>query len=287
MTNLDDKRNDGLGVVHQSIVTAAFALWSLSLAALTPEPAIAQEISDDWKFAATLYGWLPDIAGNTTFPTDSGSSIDVDFGTILDYLKMAGQGSFNVQHGHWGAYTDLIYLDVGASNSQTRSITIGGAQLPAGVTAATDFDLKTTVWTIGGSYRMVASPAATFDVLAGARLASFKQTLEWQFTGDFGGIEPPPRSGNRDVSIDQWDAIVGVKGRRALGVDHRWSIPYYVDIGTGDSDLTWQGVLGLAYTFGWGDVSVVWRYLDYDLGSGGPITDLSLNGPAIGATFRW
>jgi hypothetical protein len=39
--------------------------------------------------------------------------------------------------------------------------------------------------------------------------------------------------------------------------------------------------------FGWGDLGVAWRYLDYDLKSDGPITDMNFNGPAIGATFRW
>ena len=64
-------------------------------------------------------------------------------------------------------------------------------------------------------------------------------------------------------------------------------MPYYFDIGTGDSDLTWQAELGLTYSFGWGDIGVAWRYLDYDLKANGPIKDLSFSGPAMGATIRW
>jgi hypothetical protein len=64
-------------------------------------------------------------------------------------------------------------------------------------------------------------------------------------------------------------------------------VPYYVDVGAGDSDLTWQAVLGIAYSFGWGDMGVVWRHLDYDVGSSGPIQDINFSGPAAGATFRW
>ncbi len=41
-----------------------------------------------------------------------------------------------------------------------------------------------------------------------------------------------------------------------FGAGHAWSVPYYLDVGTGDSDLTWQGLLGLAYSFGWGDLGV-------------------------------
>ena len=51
--------------------------------------------------------------------------------------------------------------------------------------------------------------------------------------------------------------------------------------------MTWQAVLGLTYSFGWGELGVEWRYLDYDLKSGGPITDLNFNGPAAGVVFRW
>ena len=38
--------------------------------------------------------------------------------------------------------------------------------------------------------------------------------------------------------------------------------------------------------FGWGDLGVAWRYLDYDL-SDGPIVALNFNGPAVGVIFRW
>jgi hypothetical protein len=72
-----------------------------------------------------------------------------------------------------------------------------------------------------------------------------------------------------------------------FGGDGKWSVPYYFDVGAGDSDLTWQAELGLAYSFGWGDAGVMWRYLDYDLESDGPIVDLNFSGPAVGVAFRW
>lgn len=273
--------------MNMSVATAALASATLGLGALMPARATAQEISDDWTFAATLYAWLPDIAGNTTFGPGGGTAISVDVETILDNLEMGGQGAFSVQKGHWGAYTDLMYLGVGASKSQTRELTVGGRPLPAAVTAATKLDLDTLIWTVGGSYRIVASPDATFDVLAGFRLADMETTLEWQFTGNFGPIVAPPQSGTSKSAADQLDGIVGVKGRLALGADHKWVVPFYLDVGTGDSELTWQALLGVGYAFGWGDLNVAWRYLDYDLESGAPIADMNFSGPALGATFRW
>ncbi|MBK6396605.1 MAG: hypothetical protein IPF73_19570, partial [Betaproteobacteria bacterium] len=48
--------------------------------------------------------------------------------------------------------------------------------------------------------------------------------------------------------------IIGVKGRYAFGADRRWFAPYYLDVRTGDSDLTWQAMGGLGYRFSWGDI---------------------------------
>lgn len=258
----------------------------LGCMALAPSCALAQEISDDWQVSATVYGWFPDIGSTTHFASGAGGTIDVDISTILDHLKMTFQGAFEVRKGHWGAFTDLVYLDVGEASSQTRNLEINGQPLPGSVTAAIDFDLKSVFWTMAGTYRVAESDGSTFDVLLGARLATFKPDLEWEFSGNFGPITPPPLSGSRGESADQWDAIIGARGRLAFGPDHKWAVPYHFDVGTGDSSLTWQAMVGIAYEFGWGDLGVAWRYLDYDL-EPGPIADMNFSGPAAGATFRW
>ena len=59
--------------------------------------------------------------------------------------------------------------------------------------------------------------APTLDVLLGARLATFKPALDWEFSGNFGPITPPPLTGSREESIEQWDAIIGARGRLAFG----------------------------------------------------------------------
>src|SRR5688572_27717123 len=135
------------------IAASAFALMALA--------AEAQEMTDEWQFAATVYGWFPDIAGNTRFAAGSGN-IEVPIETLLDHLKMTAQGSFKVQKGRWGALTDVVYLDVGESGSRTRHVEIGGVPLPAGVTADMEFDLKSLFLTLAATYRVTASAEATF-----------------------------------------------------------------------------------------------------------------------------
>lgn len=64
-------------------------------------------------------------------------------------------------------------------------------------------------------------------------------------------------------------------------------MPYYIDVGTGQTQLTWQGIAGLGHAFSWGDLIAVWRYIDYRFKSGEKFGRLSMNGPAIGAAFHW
>ena len=248
---------------------------------------LAGDTADDWHYAATVYGWFPDIGGRTRFPSGADGTIDVDISTILDHLKMTAQGSFEMHKGRWGGFGDVVYLDVGDAKSATRSVEFGGTPLPASVTAAMDFDLKSLFLSMAATYRVVDASDASVDVLLGARFATLKQALDWEFSGNFGPTIPPPLTGSREASVDQWDVIVGLRGRSQFGPEGHWALSYHFDVGTGDSDLTWQAVLGVAYAFGWGDLGVAWRYLDYDLDSEGPITDMNFNGPAFGATFRW
>ena len=252
--------------------------------ALMPAAASAQT-TDQWQYGAVMYGWLPTIGGKTTFPAGSGN-INVDVDTILDHLKFTFMGSFEARKGPLGFYTDLIYLNVGGDKSQTRDVTIGGIPLPAGVTGDFNFDLKTTIWTIAGEYRVATDPASHVDVLAGARLADASQTLGWNFSADLGPFNPS-RSGNREVSVNIWDGIIGAKGRVAFGDNREWFVPWYADVGTGQSDLTWQVIGGIGYSFKWGEVIGAWRYMDYKFKSGSPIEKLTMNGPALGVAFRW
>jgi hypothetical protein len=178
-------------------------------------------------------------------------------------------------------------MDLGGSKSETRDVTIDGVQLPAGVTAGLQLDLKGTVWTLAGTYRMIASPESTVDVFGGARLINLREKLGWEFSANVGPIDGPGREGSSEQKLENWDGIVGVKGRLAFGPGREWFVPYYADVGTGESDLTWQAIGGIGYAFNWGEILAVWRYLDYDFKSGKKIESINFNGPAVGVAFRW
>jgi len=266
-----------------TITTAALC----ALSALAPAH-VAAQAPGPWKWNAGIYAYLPTISGKTTFPqTAAGSDVSVDPETVVGNLKGVFMGALEAHNGRWGAFTDLMYMDVGGSKSGTRNIEVGRVALPVGASADANFDLKGTVWTLGGSYRVVNSPGATMDVLAGARMADIQQTLGWTLSGNIGPVAVPGRAGSLGSSITNWDGIIGVKGRVAFGENRKWFVPYYLDVGAGDSERTSQAYAGVGYAFNWGSVIGAWRYLDYKMKSGKPIEELNLNGPVVAAVFHW
>jgi hypothetical protein len=178
-------------------------------------------------------------------------------------------------------------MDVSGSQNGTRSASIGGIQIPVGAAADVNLDIQSWIWTIAGYYRALEQNGGSLDLLAGARYLDVEQSVNWNVTGNVGSIPAPGRQGAATAELSNWDVIFGLKGRFAFGAQKAWFVPYYVDLGAGDSDFTWQGIAGLGYAFKWCEVTAVWRYLYYDLSSDKPIRDMNFSGPAAGITFRW
>ena len=252
---------------------------------------IADAQTDDvWRFNAAIYLYLPSVSGKTVFPqSGSGSDVGVDASTIIDSLKSVFMGTLEARKDRWGAFTDVVYVDLGNSASGTRGLTIGGVPLPADVSADATLGLYGTAWTTACIYRAVMDPTSPFDWLAGVRLLDITESLDWQLSGNIGSIPAPDRAGSQKAHLNLWDAIVGVKGRFGIGADKKWFIPYYLDVGSGESKLTWQAMGGIGYAFKWGDIMTAWRQLDYTMWPGSDIETLSFNGPSgfIAANFTW
>lgn len=260
---------------------------ALFVAALLPTGTLAQG-TDGWEFKAAIYGYFPTMSGTTTFPPSGGSSsASVDIDTILENLEFTFMGQFEARKGVLGVFTDVVYLDLGNSRSGSRGLTIGERELPAGVTADLEFDLKGWLWTLAGTYRAVSRPDYTLDLLAGARMLDLEQALDWQLAGSVGSVPVPDRSAGRKAELTNWDAVVGVKGRASFGEQRRWFVPYYLDVGAGESKFTWQTTVGIGYSFDWGSVVAAWRYVGYEMKSGKSIEELNFNGPGVAVVFGW
>jgi hypothetical protein len=226
--------------------------------------------AENWQYGLVIYGWLPDVSGDLKYsPPGGGDDINVDASNIIDNLKMTFMGSFEARKGKWSGFTDVIYLNL--SDSESQSVPIGG-----GTTADASLDLKAWVWTLGGAYTAWRKEKSYLDLLAGARLLSMD--TEVALTG-------LPRDRQLSEDINLWDGIVGAKGSIALN-DH-WFLPYYLDVGAGNSDLTWQAAAGIGYAFKWGEIRLKYRYLEYDQGGDKLLQDVAFGGPQLGVGFRF
>jgi len=264
-------------------VLATTTFLAHEAAAQSPAPWPA----NDWRFGATLYIYGPQIDSNFTLPKRSGEgTVSVN---TSDYFNISGafMGAFEATNGRWGVFTDYLYVDVSGSKSGTRNFSIGQVDLPASVTGDVNVGVKGSAWSILGEYRLQSTRESTADLLFGARLLDVKPRASFRLNGELGTIPPASREGSFEVNESNWDAIIGVKGRIAFGPNREWFVPYYVDVGTGDSDLTWQAIAGLGYSFRWGDLIAGWRYLDYNFKSSAKIDNMNLSGPIIGAALRW
>ena len=199
--------------------------------------------SDDWQFNAGLYLWGAGLNGETS----AGSDFDISFGDLINNLNMAFMGNFEARKSKWSLAADVIYLNVGAG---------GGGRVPVeeapGVSVKVGADVKLRAWVLGftGGYNLWQSERGTLDVIAGARHLEVKVNLDAaERLGPFAKQQETTAGGN------VWDAVIGVKGD--INLTDKWYAPYYLDVGTGDSDFTWQIVAGVGYRFDWGDVNLV------------------------------
>jgi hypothetical protein len=249
-------------------------------------PALAQTTeAEDWQFALTAYGYLPAISGTAYFPVPGVSgSFNLNQSDLINNLKMTFMGALDVHHGSWGVFADVLYLDLGRRNTNLHDFTIGDVGIPAATTSDVSIDMKSWIANAVGEYRVLTQGGSTLDVVAGLRYLSIRERLQWNFTGSIGSLPEAARSGDQQIGNDIVDAIVGVKGQ--LRGDGGWAMPYYLDVGTGGAPFTWQGAIGLAYMFHWGEVGLLYRYIDFRFDSS-RLQDLTIAGPMLSATFRW
>ena len=274
-------------------IVPGMVLLALITAVIFTVPAQAQSAqpADPWKFSVMLYLWAPTIDGTVNYspPSSGGSpSVEAEPDNYLESLEAALMISGEVRKDRWLAFTDFIYLDLSGESSTVKSINFGGSIVSSSANVSTQFSLKGTVWTLGAGYAALPGRPVALDVFGGLRYAGLEPSTDWQIattvTGPGGG-QTFPSSGSISERTDLWNGIIGVKGQFWIG-DSNWSIPYYLDVGAG-SGVTWQGALGIAYSFSRIDVKLMYRHLYFDQGSDKLIQDMSFSGPALGVAFRF
>lgn len=216
---------------------------------------LAQESDKDWKFGIGLYFWGASFGGESA----TGSDIDVKLDDILDNLDFAFMGMAEARKNKWLFAADAIYLDL--ENSAT-------------IAPGTEASVELSGWVVTPfvGYNLVNSKILDLNILGGARYLYLKT-----------GLKVGPDS--VEDSGDNWDGIIGIRG--AVNLSKKWYIPYHLDIGTGDSDVTYQASAGLGYHFKHIDLVATYRYLRWDFDNNKALDNLYFQGPLLGIRFRF
>jgi hypothetical protein len=270
----NQSRTGSLMIDLRSRVIASVCLMFLGVSTVLAQTD-SSESQDQWQFAAAIYLWGADISGQTV----RGSDVEVGFSDLLDNLEMAFMGAFAARKNNWSFLTDVVYMDLGADKTVDLSVPIGAIQVP--VTTSAGLDLQGLVLHFAAGYGLYSEGKSRLDLIGGVRYVDLDTELflELQSLG-------PDQSRTISDSLTAWDGIVGLKGHASLG--ERWYMPYYVDVGAGDSELTWQASAGIGFRAGsvW-DLALVYRHLEWDFDSTRLIDDFNISGSMLGVNFRW
>ena len=208
----------------------------------------------------TIYLWGAGISGNATLGTKSVPSVpvDVDFDDVVDDLAAGFQAHYEGVGEQWGIGADFTYVKLENTND-------------AGVSGT----VESTLAELFGLYR--ASQA--IDVLAGLRIASIDMN-----------VKGPAGFAEAEADRSLTDIFAGARARLPLSD----SVLFVLrgDVGTGDSDLVWNALLGIDWHVS--DSIALrggYRWLDYEIDKDDrkidASLDMALTGPFLGIGFQW
>lgn len=226
----------------------------------------AGSVGNAWTFGGEAYFWGATIGGTSA----AGDDIDIPFSDILDNLNIGLMTLVVARKNKLSLFADVIYLDLETTDRTTGNI-IG---VPIKIKA--DVELQGVITTVGAGYAVLETDSTRLDALVGARYLWLKTDI----TFDVGPAKEKFSDSGHTI-----DGVVGLRGKTDL--NENWFLSYYLDVGTGESDYTWQAWGSINYRFERFDLAVGYRYLEWNFGDNDAFDDLNIHGPVIGAKFTF
>lgn len=263
-----------------------------------PMPASSPTLMDrayDGQVHVTLvpYLWLPSLRSNVKYtvpklPTGAGgaafaTNVQVGPSDYLTNINAAGEFSFNVRKGDMELLGDYIFANLSSNGTFYTTLTgpVGKIRVPAKL--VTNARIATSIWELAAGISLAHGHNADANLFIGWRQFPFTTTLAYNAT--IGSRVQLTRSGSVRIAPLANDVIFGFNGKIFAG-DH-WFAPYYIDMGVGATQQTWQGYTGAGYAFNHGQTLVVaYRSLNYyGFASSSPVQKINMWGPLLGYTF--
>jgi hypothetical protein len=224
-----------------------------------------------WQFKASPYLWMSSLKGDMGVSEEvEPVAVDLSFGDILGALKFALMGTFDARNGRFVATADMLYLSMGTSKDiDIREQDFVDVELKS----------KTFISTFLVGYRAVDQGQLSLDLLGGGRATSMKTSLD---------LAGPQRSFAGSKTETWLDPVVAVRFQAPLG--DRWAVTTYGDIGGFGvgSEMSWQLQAMVEYQLSnrW-SLTAGWRHLDIDYHHNGFVFDAAMDGPILGAVYRF
>ena len=235
------------------VIAALVALVSGPLFAANSE-------NEDWEYVAELYLWGP----NVDIENPDGSNTEVEFSDLAEIARGGFMGAGFVRKGRWRFGIDAIYLEV---DDRIRMPVEAGVEL-------NEVKLQVGYVSPMAAYEFARTERSAFAVYGGARYLWGEPTLK------FRTVDPaPPGRFQASESESGWDGFVGLHG--TTQINDKWYLGYQADIGTGNSDVTYQALGGINYRFRSLDATAGYRWMRWDIGSD-TFEELEFNGPYLG-----
>ena len=263
----------------------AFSLFGLSISSqaqvINPIPVV----NDDWRFSASINGWAP-----ASWVTASAGSLSKSAdSSISDNINSAGALAMltgEAHKGDWGILTDLVYWQMGGNINKTTYME-NRFDIPNSLYAGVNTKATQTMLTIAGTYTAYKSDSLYLDALVGARYISSTTSLNATAKVSVAGASIST-SGNPSFVNQTTDPLIGFNGRARIA-DTSWFIPFYADVGKGPgaNNTTWQTLLGVGNAYAWGDITLAYRAMYFDLDSRVARTKFLNAGPQLAATFNF
>ncbi len=227
----------------------------------------------EWEWAVTPYLWASDMSVDVKVNGDEVIGGDVDFSDILDNLEMAFQIHLEGRRGQFGFFTDFTYLSVSDSNTLPER-----PPLPGGTEV--QVDIETILFELAGTYQ----PNENFPLQLFVGVRSIGMDVEL----DVSIPAPIDEELSTDGSRDMIDVFGGARMLAPLG--ENFFVVLRGDLGTGDSDLTWNVQTALGLKLGARDqfgAILGYRHMEIEFKEDSVKTEMTMTGPMAGFMFRF
>ena len=203
--------------------TVNMRMLGIALVCLLPMSATAQS---EWEFALTPYLWGAGLNGDIRIgPIED--NVNASFSDILGSLELAGMATFEANNGRVGVLVDAFYVDLADE-----------AEPPGPVFDRADVDITQQMWSVVGTYR-VMDDRAKVDLLLGVRYMYIKSDLQL--------VRESEVTRRAATSADWADGVFGARVR--FDISEKWWFTGVGDLGKGESEFSYQVLLGLGYGF--------------------------------------